>query len=254
MDSMETFKEQAEDVETQQAEEIQGGQPRTSINNLTPPLGTDFFRRQTITFFNGTQIGTSPKVGELVWKADVYTYAVGAKPSDPDFARNGQINVICVHYGFARFYDDFDPDVWTKLSFTLKPKTSGLQPTLQLPSTGSGTKDGDNYKYEIKFGQKMPMFNNGGNQSFTFDAAYEENFARIKATQYGNVSDYIGFGVESTAKSSDHRTVQIHGMSKWTHSNPSAFPVSLERSFTIKMPSQGYSWSIWGNVSMSLGF
>ncbi|KAJ8519413.1 hypothetical protein ONZ45_g3611 [Pleurotus djamor] len=198
---METIRGQAEDVTTQPYEESQDGQPRMRINHLTPPLGTDFFRRQTVNIFDGIQMGTSPKVCELVWKADVYTYATGAIPSDPDFARKGLIHVICVHHGFVRIYNDFDPDVWTKLEFSLKPATSGLQPTLQLPSTGSGTKDGDVYKYEIKFGEKMPMFNNGGNQTFTFDAAYEERFARINATQYGKVLDNCDFGIEPTGVS-----------------------------------------------------
>ncbi|KAJ8519423.1 hypothetical protein ONZ45_g3614 [Pleurotus djamor] len=247
---MSTHREEADLVESQ---ECQGSMPRTWVNNLAPPPETSYYSRQTVTFFNDQPIGFATKYGKFTWTADVYIYATGARPDDPDFSQKGLLNIIFLHSGYVEVYDDFSADLWSGLDFSLMVKDSKLQPSLQFPETETGIKEDDNYKYEINYAERMPMFKNNGNETFNFDANFQHTFTRICSKQSGSRASDIKFGINNTKNSNEHRTTEIYGFSKFTHKDPSAFPLTITRDFVFWARDQP-SWQIWGNVSLKLGF
>ncbi|KAJ8454836.1 hypothetical protein ONZ45_g19149 [Pleurotus djamor] len=58
---------------------------------------------------------------------------------------------------------------------------------MQLPSSNSGNKDGDTWKYTIAYTQDFQMFKNGGNEAFTFAAQYADDINFYKGEQTGIV-------------------------------------------------------------------
>ncbi|KAF4573603.1 hypothetical protein EYR36_008121 [Pleurotus pulmonarius] len=63
----------------------------------------------------------------------------------------------------------------------------------QYPSSNSGIQTGDNWSYNIDYTSTMPMFNNGGNGAFDFEASYKEDFVLSRLKQTGAV---VANGVE----------------------------------------------------------
>ncbi|KAJ8454432.1 hypothetical protein ONZ45_g19309 [Pleurotus djamor] len=141
---------------------------------------------QSVTFLNNTVIGGGTKYGTVTWKADVYIYATGARPNDADFSQRGLLNIIFLHSGYVTIYDNWSADIWNSLEFLVSVGNSNLVASLQLPQTESGAQDGDNYKYEIDYGEKMPMFKNNGNEAFDFDATFQQKFTRAASKQTGS--------------------------------------------------------------------
>ncbi|KAG9223647.1 hypothetical protein CCMSSC00406_0008530 [Pleurotus cornucopiae] len=163
-------------------------------NHLTPPAGTVFFSKETITVFDNVDItntnifGDIRRVETLTWRPEVYKYVTNARPDDPKFQQHGgEVYIILVHGGIARA-GVFSSAIGYEYMQTIKVPSSVI-PVKQFPASGSGTQSGDNWSYKIGFKQSMSLFNNGGNSAIDFDASYVEDFVRIKSQQRGSETD-----------------------------------------------------------------
>ncbi|KAF4568096.1 hypothetical protein EYR36_010104 [Pleurotus pulmonarius] len=175
--------------------------PREYVNQLTPPVGTSFFSRQSVTLFDNeyfaatfatTPIGTIQfPVQTLTWKVDIYTYVTGATPDDSQFQENGgSVMIVIVHSGHLAFDGRYGDSMFRVIA------PSAVSAQKQLPPTGSGIKNGDYWNYTIAYDQIMNMFNNGGNGTLNFGAKYKEDFSRKELQSGGTVSGGVEFGSE----------------------------------------------------------
>ncbi|KAL4256255.1 hypothetical protein AB1N83_012573 [Pleurotus pulmonarius] len=88
----------------------------------------------------------------------------------------------------------------------------------QYPASNSGTQSDDNWSYTIDFMNTMPMFSNGGNSVFDFEASYKEDFFAATA--------------EPDEKIDDHTII---GLSVFKCLDPAVFPVT----FTFEASARG---------------
>ncbi|KAF4593630.1 hypothetical protein EYR40_008418 [Pleurotus pulmonarius] len=228
-------------------------------NELIPPLGTMYYSRQTIDFFDNQTFSyvmgmNVPPMnwGTLSWSADVYTYGTGGvPPTDDNFANDGGlIYIVMVHRVTVSVFSSFSPDSWNTMKFGLRWNDSNLTPVYQLPSTGSEEISGDNYNYEIDFVQAMQMLQNLGNQATTFDAKYGQTFSLAQATQTGVAATGVEFQIKTVTSSSEHSFTQTSALSMLTHPNPGQFPVSIEADFSIDAWSEEALDNIWRAVQL----
>ncbi len=85
------------------------------------------------------------KTEELTWNVDLYKYVTGAKPSDPEFSKNGgMVYIVMVHSGTANNQNNARLNKYGYR--VIVPST--LNTVLHYPATGSGTKDGENWDCE----------------------------------------------------------------------------------------------------------
>ncbi|KAG9223472.1 hypothetical protein CCMSSC00406_0006964 [Pleurotus cornucopiae] len=202
------------------------------VNNLSPPVGTSYDEQETINVFENKILSfwENPrglwKTEQLTWNVDLYKYVTGAKPSDPNFRQNGgMIYIVMVHGGIANNQDNARLNQYGYR--VTVPST--LNTVLHYPATGSGTPDGANWDYTISFKQNMPMFNNGGNSPFNFQAEYQRNFTRILVEQEGTVTPT---GVEFSWEY--HKTLglggswPINGLTLFKTQDPTIFPVTMK--------------------------
>ncbi|KAF4568082.1 hypothetical protein EYR40_010521 [Pleurotus pulmonarius] len=206
--------------------------PREYINQLTPPIGTSFFKRQTITIFDnevfrGTFISTPlgdavVQVQTLTWKVDIYTYVTGARPDQPQLEANGgSVMVVMVHSGHLSF------DCRTGRSMYRVTAPTSVSAQKQLPPTGSGIKNEDYWNYSISYQEVMNMFNNGGNGSLNFDAKYKEDFSRKDPLTGVTLSNGVEFGTKFETFSEDLPAFNIAGVSIFRANTPDAFPAKF---------------------------
>ncbi|KAF9492215.1 hypothetical protein BDN71DRAFT_1226851 [Pleurotus eryngii] len=149
---------------------------RIYVNRLTPPIGTSFFHKESISIFDNKQITSSGGLQEtLTWRTDVYKYVTGARPDAPDFKENGgEMYIIMVHGGTGHAQH---PSLFNEYIRRVKAP-SPMIPVKQYPASHSGTQSDDKWSYNIDYSNTMPMFNNGGNGVFDFEARYQEDFVR----------------------------------------------------------------------------
>ncbi|KAF4593416.1 hypothetical protein EYR38_009130 [Pleurotus pulmonarius] len=164
--------------------------PRAYENHLTPPAGTVYFSKETITVFDNVDITRTNGLGQTIryetitWRPKVYKYVTNTKPDDPDFQKHGgEIYIIIVHGGIAKA-GAITSGIGYEYMQTIEAPPSMI-PVKHYPATGSGTQSDENWSYQINYRQSMAMFNNGGNGTLDFDASYAEDFTRIKSQQRG---------------------------------------------------------------------
>ncbi|KAL4261931.1 DUF1769-domain-containing protein [Pleurotus pulmonarius] len=222
-------------------------------NRLTPPIGTTFFHKESVTIFNDEKISVGRLHLETVtWRTDVYKYATGARPDQPDFKKKGgEIYIIIVHTGTGR-----GPDVLPFFEFTRTVKVpSSITPMKQYPASDSGTPSGDDLAYKIDYSNAMAMFKDGGNSSFPFDAAYEEDYVRHQGEQTGvEITDGVQFEVIPRVPFHYSYTYPIIGLSVFKCLEPSAFPATFTFRAGAGWPGSSRHSSISKDVSISFDF
>ncbi|KAF9491662.1 hypothetical protein BDN71DRAFT_1510139 [Pleurotus eryngii] len=206
--------------------------PREYINQLTPPIGTSFFKRQTVTLFDDERFyaiifGTPEVDGQalvqtLTWKVDIYTYVTGARPDQEQFEANGgSVMVVMVHSGHL----SFDSRKGRSIYRVTAPTSVVSQK--QLPPTGSGIKNEDYWNYNISYQEVMNMFNNGGNGTLNFDAKYKEDFSRKDPLTGVTLSSGVQFGTEFESNNTDLPAFNLAGVSIFRSNSPDAFPANF---------------------------
>ncbi|KAG9217991.1 hypothetical protein CCMSSC00406_0009811 [Pleurotus cornucopiae] len=206
--------------------------PREYINQLTPPIGTSFFKRQSVTLFDDERFYAKfisiPEsdlqvlVQTLTWKVDIYTYVTGATPDQEQFEANG---------GRGRSI------------YRVTAPTSVVSQK-QLPPTGSGIKNEDYWNYTISYQEVMNMFNNGGNGTLNFDAKYKEDFSRKDPLAGVVLSNGVQFGTEFESNNTDLPAFNLAGVSIFRSYAPDAFPVN----FSFEADS---AWSFIDNLGLA---
>lgn len=201
---------------------------RIYVNRLTPPIGTSFFHKESITIFDNKQITNSGGLQEtLTWRTDVYKYVTGARPDAPDFkAKGGEIYIIMVHGGTGHTRH---PSVINFNEYVRRVKApSPIIPVKQYPASHSGTQSDDKWSYNINYSNTMPMFNNGGNGVFDFEAVYQEDFVRYRSKQTGfETTDSVEFAVIAGGMPAMSPDYSIIGLSVFKCLDPSAFPAKF---------------------------
>ncbi|KAF4568071.1 hypothetical protein EYR40_010533 [Pleurotus pulmonarius] len=202
---------------------------REYINQLTPPIGTSFFKRQTVTLFDNVKFYSKsislPEgdaqvlVQTLTWKVDVYTYVTGARPDQEQFEANG---------GKGR-------------SIYRVTAPTSVASQKQLPPTGSGIKNEDYWNYSISYQEIMNMFNNGGNGTLNFDAKYKEDFSRKDPLTGITLSNGVEFGTEFESNNTDLPAFNLAGVSIFRSNTPDAFPAKFSNSAWILIDNLGFA-------------
>ncbi|KAF4606041.1 hypothetical protein EYR38_000086 [Pleurotus pulmonarius] len=206
--------------------------PRGFANRLTPPITTSFFHKETINIFREQPI-MAPlalllPLETVTWRTEVYKYVTRAKPNDPNFEKNGgEIFIIMVHGGTS----DTGAFPHIKYEKAVKVPTS-IIPMKQYPASNSGVQSGDDWSYTIDFMNVMPMFSNGGNGVFDFEASYKEDFVRSKFKQTGTETvNGVQFAAETEPEPKEFITDHpIIGLSVFKCLDPAVFPVKFSRS------------------------
>ncbi|KAF9492214.1 hypothetical protein BDN71DRAFT_1509681 [Pleurotus eryngii] len=147
------------------------------------------------------------------------------RPDDPNFKQNGgEISIFMVHGGTS------ETGALPKFKDSKKIKVlPSIIPMKQYPASNSGVQSGDDWSYNIDYTNVMPMFSNGGNAVFDFEASYKEDFVRSKFKQTGiEMNDSVEFvAVEPQdvrLKIDDH---PIIGLSVFKCLDPAGFPVTF---------------------------
>ncbi|KAF4606042.1 hypothetical protein EYR38_000087 [Pleurotus pulmonarius] len=227
--------------------------PFNYLNRLTPPIGTTFFHKETVSIFKDEKISVGRLHLETVtWRTDVYKYATGARPDQPDFKKKGgEIYIIMVHAGTGR-----GPDVLPFFEFTRTVKApSSMIPVKQYPASDSGTPSGSDLAYKIDYSNSMAMFKDGGNTSFSFDAAYQEDYIRHQGEQTGfEITDGVQFDVIPRVPFHYTYTYPIIGLSVFKCLEPSAFPVTFTFQAGSGWPGSSRHASVSKNVTISFDF
>ncbi|KDQ24139.1 hypothetical protein PLEOSDRAFT_1086438 [Pleurotus ostreatus PC15] len=231
--------------------------PREYINQLTPPIGTSFFKRQSVTLFDDERFYAKfisiPEsdlqvlVQTLTWKVDIYTYVTGATPDQEQFEANGgSVMVVMVHSGHLSFDSRRGRSIYRVTAPT------SVVSQKQLPPTGSGIKNEDYWNYTISYQEVMNMFNNGGNGTLNFDAKYKEDFSRKDPLAGVVLSNGVQFGTEFESShtgslaqnNTDLPAFNLAGVSIFRSYAPDAFPVN----FSFEADS---AWSFIDNLGLA---
>ncbi|KAJ8508717.1 hypothetical protein ONZ45_g9044 [Pleurotus djamor] len=167
------------------------------VNKLTPPPGTDYWRRQTFTVWDNVKLtrtsGSTETLYEtLTWRIDAYVYVTYTQPSDNFASEGGSVCVILVHYGSAATGSYKQDTMEYRYNVSLQNPPGGSAAVKQLPPSNSGIQSGNSWSYPISFTQDMQMFNNGGTNIFTFTADYEDSIDLDGGTQVGFVDGSSG--------------------------------------------------------------
>ncbi|KAJ8494941.1 hypothetical protein ONZ45_g10535 [Pleurotus djamor] len=172
--------------------------PRAYSNKLTPPAGTDYWRRQTFNVLTDQQLiyhshvppfpDQDILVETLTWNIDAYVYTVNARPGDNFSEQGGAIYIVIVNSGSAATGSLVGGGMEYRYNVNMKSPPSGSTTVKQLPPSNTGTTSGDNTNYPISFAQDMQMFKNSGNEVFTFPAQYEDSIDLRKGDQVGFVN------------------------------------------------------------------
>ncbi|KAL4261935.1 hypothetical protein AB1N83_008390 [Pleurotus pulmonarius] len=226
---------------------------RAFVNRLTPPITTSFFHKETINIFDGVEISDSASqlLETVTWRTEVYKYVTRFRPDEPNFeGKGGEIFIIMAHTGTAKMGRPFLLPEYVKAVRV----PSSIIPMGQYPETGSGDqKPGDDWDYKINYTNTMPMFSNGGNNIFDFDAVYQNDFVRSKFQQTG---DAVSGGVEFAAVNprAINTSYAIHGLSVFKCLDPSAFPVKITFEAIVNDMGSGVRGSASKEVTISFDF
>ncbi|KAJ8462745.1 hypothetical protein ONZ45_g17825 [Pleurotus djamor] len=149
-------------------------------------------RNQDLTY-NYTLFGhdVSELLTTLTWRVDAYVYATNAQPSSDFASQGGAIYVVLVHSGAAATGQVVGGGMEYRYNVSLRYTRTGTSALKQLPPSNTATHSGDSWNYPISFAQDMQMFNNGGNDIFTFPAQYEDSLDLYKGQQTGFVKGQI---------------------------------------------------------------
>ncbi|KAJ8486748.1 hypothetical protein ONZ45_g14567 [Pleurotus djamor] len=190
--------------------------PSTSaiyVNNLYPPIGTSWWRKQEITVMKDQPIlwhkDQSRKIAIFNWSVDAYIYTVNAKPNSTFKKNHGAVYAVLVHRGSCEILpaprsldsaqtqnegvngDEIMESTGTPFKFkvfyrvSLPRKYEGGEAIKQLPPSNTATKDGSSWKYPITLRQTMQMFRYNGTEPFSFEATYEDALNLDKSEQEG---------------------------------------------------------------------
>ncbi|KAJ8702880.1 hypothetical protein PTI98_001554 [Pleurotus ostreatus] len=231
------------------AEEVQdtsgiGEAPQTSldipepsillyIDRLRPPIGTSYFKRDTVTLLDNVAIQKDGQTyANVTWSFNYYLYVTGARPDDPDFPKRGQVYIVFVHTGSI----DVKSSAFDTLSLTLTATSEHCTASSQLPETGSGEQVGtsNDYKYLMDFDQTMNMFKNNGNEAMDppFDARYQQDFIAKDSKQRGTTREKsVEFGASNGWFYK--QSVPIYGLSVFQSDSVSGVPYKFSGSGTI---------------------
>ncbi|KAF9499874.1 hypothetical protein BDN71DRAFT_1427855 [Pleurotus eryngii] len=169
------------------------------VDRLRPPIGTSYFKRDTVTLLDNVAIQKDGRTyAKVTWSFNYYLYVTGARPDDPDFPKRGQVYIVFVHTGSI----DVKSAAFDTLSLTLTTTSEHCTASLQLPETGSGEQVGtsNDYKYLMDFDQTMNMFKNNGNEAMDppFDARYKKDFIAKDSKQRGTTREKsVEFGASN---------------------------------------------------------
>lgn len=195
------------------------------VNHLTPPITTSFFHKETINLFDNLEIfdSASQLLETVTWRTEVYKYVTRLRPDDPNFEqKGGEIFIIMAHTGTSKMGKPFLRPEYLKAIRV----PSSIIPMGQYPATDSGLQSGDNWSYNIDYTNTMPMFSNGGNNIFDFEASYKNDFIRSKFQQTG---EEVTGGVEFAAV--NPRAINLNypilGLSVFKCLDPAVFPVKI---------------------------
>ncbi|KAL6298565.1 hypothetical protein BKA93DRAFT_810558 [Sparassis latifolia] len=177
--------------------------PSYNVNQLTPPAAdvSNAFRKEDYTVCQWDD--------HINYIVTAYAYVTGARIDDPDFTKlGGEIWVILVHSGSCRalaYLQSAKVDIKASIKGLLLGNTSSFKAEQQLPPTGSGEPQYDlagkptRYtRFTIQYGRLMTLLRNGGADSLSFDARYEDVFSIF--FNYGQSGEITldGKGVEFT--------------------------------------------------------
>ncbi|KAJ8468994.1 hypothetical protein ONZ45_g17040 [Pleurotus djamor] len=220
--------------------------PGDSSDGLTPPIGTSYWK--SIPFKWNSSISD---VGNAEWNVEIYVYVSSAAPDDPQFtSKGGRITIVMVHTGY--FETNHSINKGLKFIHNVVPSVSTVYRE-QCPPDWSGEVigniDDERRRYHVDFKDSLPMFNNGGNGEFVFDAHYYIEYERKDTTQGGSsMTDGLQFDVTANVKLSNPVTIPIHGLSVFKFGDTSAFPMT----FSMKI---GYgAWLGPKTVNIDLDF
>ncbi|KAF4598715.1 hypothetical protein EYR38_007123 [Pleurotus pulmonarius] len=191
------------------------------VYHLRPPINTVFYKEDLVTVFDKeaiySRVTGRGKVGSITWRANIYTYVLGARPDRPDFEKlNGSILIVIVHSGTVRI------DLGSGWSLSCAQEVrcpTHVVPKVHLPPSNSGTHNGERWDYKIAFDESLPMFNNAGNGTFEFLARYERGFSVQSGKQ---VEEEVDDGWKFTGEYSSGSNVNhtIAGLSVFTTKVP----------------------------------
>ncbi|KAK2459366.1 hypothetical protein APHAL10511_008610 [Amanita phalloides] len=144
---------------------------------LTPPIGTCYYKSYTV------PLSGDSKKGIFTLNVTFHVYVTNVQPTDEDFTtKGGKVYIIVVYDGSVIGGPQDTLTIGSRL--TNVTGDSGLfLSTQQLPTRGSGRKEGGYTHYTIDFSQTMSMYNNSGNGAFNFSARYRKDFSLYKFTQ-----------------------------------------------------------------------
>ncbi|KAJ8456824.1 hypothetical protein ONZ45_g18566 [Pleurotus djamor] len=192
-----------------------------------------------------TSFALTPPIGTAYWKRvpfqwNIYVYVSSASPDDPDFtSRGGLVTILIAHSGGYQtngvvpqgfqFLNQVVPS--TPPSYMRQfPEEGELlpDPTPSDPGDwGVGVID-KRRKYQISYRESLPMFKNGGNDVFVFDASCEDECIRHNSTQKAEYVNSALSDVTLTLDTFGSVFLPIFGLSVFRYSDVKVFPVTFD--------------------------
>ncbi|KAJ8519299.1 hypothetical protein ONZ45_g3762 [Pleurotus djamor] len=211
------------------------------FNHLTPPLNTSFWRSQSFTPMFASELHWNTEilghkfdylVETLTWRIDAFVYAVNAKP-DSEFSKNGgAVYIVLVHSGSGEAGQLTSKGL--EYTFNVKLVSRNGSVVKHLPTSNSGVYNRPFWNYAIAFNHAMQMFMNAGNETFTFDASFEDGIDIKEGQQSGELqkTDAVEWSVryDTTIKSKTKFPVSALSLFKVD----SLEPAHLGRSKTLR--------------------
>ncbi|KAJ8514276.1 hypothetical protein ONZ45_g8168 [Pleurotus djamor] len=222
---------------------------------LIPPVGTDSFSKETIKVFDNDEYYWNDKdAGKITWIVDVYKYASGAAPEDPNFPQKGEIILVFVHSGTVHL-----GDVYYERQFSVTVSDDHSKATKQDPT--HGTRSGDVFEHTIDFKETFAMIQNHSRE-FPFEAIFQDSFPRgDHAQQTGEIiraGKEAAFAVSYWKNPShpERMSFPIKGLSVFKSSDPSKFPIKFTFAKGIRYfdgKNETFTSSV-NHVNIGLGF
>ncbi|GBE77375.1 hypothetical protein SCP_0102480 [Sparassis crispa] len=235
--------------------------PSYNINQLTPPAAdvSNAFRKEDYTVRQWDD--------HINYTVTAYAYVTGASIEDPNFTTiGGEIWVILVHSGSCKaapLFQSVKINVKASIDGLLLGDTSSFKAEQQLPPTGSGEPQYDpngertGYtRFTIQYDRLMTLIRNGGMDSLSFDAKYEDVFNIYLSGQQSGEVTFDGKGVEFTTSGTgmwDSFIMPIRGFSVFsTRMRIDEISMNIDYDVNVSAGSSELTWGTGGSQKFSL--